>query len=58
MKKAIIYARFSHGDNQTYQSIKGQLTTCRKFAKENNLQIVKVYEDASISSKTDRHSAF
>lgn len=58
MKKAVIYARFSHGGNQTYQSIEGQLTSCRKFAKENNLQIVQVYEDASISGKTDRRPAF
>ena len=45
MKKCVIYARYSHGPNQTEQSIEGQLMDCSNYAKEHDLTIVKTYTD-------------
>ena len=39
MKTAVIYARYS-SDNQTEQSIEGQLRVCEEFAKNNNIIIL------------------
>lgn len=36
MRQAVVYARYSPGSTQTYQSIEGQLTECRKFAAAND----------------------
>ena len=42
MKTAVIYARYS-SDNQTEQSIEGQLRVCEEFAKNNNIIILDTY---------------
>ena len=39
MKTAVIYARYS-SDNQTEQSIEGQVRVCREFAERNGYVIV------------------
>lgn len=36
MKTAVIYARYS-SDNQTEQSIEGQLRVCEEYAQKNNI---------------------
>ena len=38
MKTAVIYARYS-SDNQTEQSIEGQLNECNKYAQDNGLYV-------------------
>ena len=58
MRQAVIYARYSPGGNQTYQSIEGQLTVCRKFAAENELSIAMIYEDELLTGKNDKRPAF
>lgn len=58
MKQAVVYARYSPGSKQTYQSIEGQLTECRKFAATNDLQIVGTYEDEHLTGKNDQRPAF
>ena len=58
MRQAVIYARYSPGGNQTYQSIEGQLTECRKFAAANDLQIVGTYEDEHLTGRNDQRPEF
>lgn len=58
MRQAVVYARYSPGGNQTYQSIEGQLTECRKFADANDLQIVATYEDEHLTGKNDQRPEF
>lgn len=42
MKPAVIYARY-FSDNQTEQSIDGQLRVCKEYAEKNGYEIVAVY---------------
>ena len=42
MKTAVIYARYS-SDNQTEQSIEGQLRVCEEYAQKNNILILGIY---------------
>ena len=58
MRQAVVYARYSPGSTQTYQSIEGQLTECRKFAAANDLQIVRTYEDEHLTGRNDQRPAF
>ena len=58
MRQAVVYARYSPGSTQTYQSIEGQLTECRKFAAANDLQIVRTYEDEHLTGRNDIRPAF
>ena len=51
MKKAVIYARYSPGANQTAQSIEGQLKVCYEYAARNGYQIMEVYKDEKRSGK-------
>ena len=39
MKTAVIYARYS-SENQTEQSIEGQLHVCEEYAQRNNILIL------------------
>ena len=48
MKTAVIYARYS-SNNQTEQSIEGQVHVCQDFAKRNDIVIVDSYIDRAIS---------
>ena len=56
--KAVIYARYSHGPNQTEQSIEGQLRDCYEYAQKHNLSVVNTYIDRSISGTTDEREQF
>ena len=57
MKKVVFYGRYS-SNNQTEQSIEGQLHVCQKFAEQNDMIILKEYVDRAISGKTDERPAF
>lgn len=57
MKRGVIYARYST-DKQRELSIETQISVCRKFAKENNIKIVKNYIDRGISGTTDERPSF
>ena len=54
---AVVYARYS-SNNQTEQSIEGQVHVCEDFAKRNNMIIVDYYIDRAISGTTDERDAF
>jgi DNA invertase Pin-like site-specific DNA recombinase len=59
MKKAVIYARYSAGGNQTNKSIEGQLKVCRDFATREGFHIVHEYIDEKISGKeAEKRQAF
>lgn len=57
MKTAVIYARYSSA-SQTEQSIEGQLDVCKKYAQDNDLQIVDTYIDRAMTGKNDQRAAF
>ena len=52
MKTAVIYARYSC-DNQTEQSIEGQLSVCEEYAKRNNILILDTYIDRAMTGTND-----
>ena len=54
---AVIYARYSSA-SQTEQSIEGQLDVCKKYAQDNDLQIVDTYIDRAMTGKNDQRAAF
>ena len=56
--KAVIYARYSPGGNQTEQSIEGQIRECNEYAKTHDLTIVDTYIDRHITGKTDHRPNF
>lgn len=58
MANCVIYARYSPGAKQTYQSIEGQLTVCKKFCKDNHLQVVGVYYDEHQTGTNDNRPEF
>lgn len=58
MEKAVVYARYSPGSQQTYQSIEGQLRECHSFAVRNNLEVIEEYIDEHLTGTTDRRPAF
>ncbi|MGN0444196.1 MAG: recombinase family protein, partial [Acutalibacteraceae bacterium] len=53
----VIYARYS-SHNQRDVSIEQQVNACRKFAEENEITIIAVYDDHAKSGKTDRRPQF
>lgn len=57
MKTAVIYARYS-SNNQTEQSIEGQVHVCQDFAQKNDIIIVDSYIDRAISGTTDNRDSF
>ena len=57
MKTAVIYARYS-SDNQTEQSIEGQLRVCEQYAKNNNILILKTYIDRAMTGMNDNRPDF
>lgn len=57
MKKAVIYARYS-SERQTEQSIEGQLTVCKKFARDNGFVILDEYIDRAMTGTNDNRLAF
>jgi DNA invertase Pin-like site-specific DNA recombinase len=54
---AVIYARYS-SDNQTENSIEGQLRECKAFAKNKNIAVAGSYIDRALSAKTDARPDF
>ena len=58
MQRAVIYARYSPGPNQTEQSIEGQVRECTKYAELHDLRVVGTYIDRKISGKTDNRREF
>lgn len=57
MRKAVIYARYS-SDNQTEQSIEGQLRVCREYAQSNDILIVDTYIDRAMTGTNDMRPDF
>jgi DNA invertase Pin-like site-specific DNA recombinase len=55
--KAVIYARYS-SENQTENSIEGQLRECKAFAESKGIAIVGSYIDRALSAKTDDRPDF
>ena len=55
--KAIIYARYS-SENQTENSIEGQLRECKEYADKHNITVVDTYIDRALSAKTDSRPEF
>lgn len=57
MKKGVIYARYS-SDRQNEQSIAGQIDVCKKWATNNDIEIIDIYHDEAFTGKTDKRPAF
>ena len=55
--KAVIYARYS-SNNQSEQSIEGQLRVCQEFAEKHKMTVVGHYIDRAISGTTDEREEF
>ena len=56
MKTGTIYARYS-SNNQTEQSIEGQIRVCREFAQRNGIIIVGTYIDRATTGTNDNREA-
>ena len=57
MIKAVLYGRYSsHAQNDA--SIEQQFQECRKYAKDNDIQIVAEYADRHLSGTTDKRPEF
>ncbi len=54
---AVIYARYS-SHMQRDVSIEQQVDACRKYARENDLEILRVYDDHAMSGTNDNRPAF
>lgn len=54
---AVVYARFS-SENQTENSIEGQLRECKEYAEKHNITIVETYIDRALSARTDDRPEF
>ena len=57
MKTGAIYARYSC-ENQTEQSIEGQLRVCQEYAASQGIVIVQTYIDRAMSGTNDNRAAF
>ena len=57
MKTAVIYARYS-SDNQTEQSIEGQIRVCGEYAQRNNILILATYIDRAMTGTNDNRPDF
>ena len=58
MKNAVIYARYSPGSKQTYQSIEGQLKECYAFAERSGLRVIHEYIDEHLTGTNDKRDSF
>ena len=52
MKTAVIYARYS-SNNQTEQSIEGQLRVCKQYAEAQGILILDTYIDRAMTGTND-----
>lgn len=57
MKTAVIYARYSC-DNQTEQSIEGQMRVCEDYARNNDIVILARYIDRAMTGTNDNRPDF
>ena len=57
METAVIYARYSC-DQQSEQSIEGQLRVCEEYAKRNNILILNTYIDRAMTGTNDNRPDF
>lgn len=57
MKTAVIYARYS-SENQTEQSIEGQLRVCEEYAKAHDILILNTYVDRAMTGTNDNRADF
>ena len=57
MKKAVIYARYS-SERQNEQSIAGQVEVCRKWAADNEIEVVDIYPDEALTGRSDKRPNF
>ena len=57
MKTAVIYARYS-SDNQTEQSIEGQLRVCEEYARSHDILILDTYIDRAMTGTNDNRADF
>ena len=57
MKTAVIYARYS-SDNQSEQSIEGQLKVCYEYARAHGFNVIEEYIDRAQSGTSDNRSSF
>ncbi len=58
MKNTVIYARYSPGSKQNYQSIEGQLKECYAYAERTGLRIVHEYIDEHLTGTSDKRDQF
>lgn len=56
--RAVIYARYSAGKDQTSQSIEGQVRVCRGYIEARGWELTRIYADEHISGKTDKRPQF
>jgi site-specific DNA recombinase len=57
VKTAVIYARYS-SENQTEQSIEGQLRVCSEYAKSHDILILDTYIDRAMTGTNDNRADF
>ena len=57
MKSVVIYARYS-SDNQTEQSIEGQLRVCNEYAKTHDMLVIRTYIDRAMTGTNDNRPDF
>lgn len=57
MKTCVIYARYS-SNNQTEQSIEGQIRVCREFAQRKDIAVVGTYIDRATTGTNDNRDQF
>ena len=57
MKYAVIYARYS-SDNQTEQSIEGQVRVCKEYAERNDILVIDSYIDRAMTGTNDHRPEF
>jgi DNA invertase Pin-like site-specific DNA recombinase len=56
-KRGVIYARYS-SERQNEQSIVGQVDVCKKWASNNDIEIIDIYHDEALTGKTDKRPDF
>ncbi|MCL2108528.1 MAG: recombinase family protein [Oscillospiraceae bacterium] len=55
--KAVIYARYS-SEQQTENSIEGQIRECKEYSERHNMKVVTAYIDRALSAKSDDRPEF
>ena len=56
--RAAIYARYSAGSEQTFQSIEGQVRECKKYIKNKGWTFTSLFADEHITGRTDKRPEF